>query len=287
MTPALWGLMTAFGWGGADFIARFTGRALGHEVALLAMLMVGALSFGLLVGLGGLTLVWDWRGAWLLLASGIGVMVATLLLYWGLARGPVTLVAPLCASYPALNVLLELSLGARPTLLQWAAMAVVMAGVIVVARAADAFEDGAEFSRAALRKTTIIALASAVGFAVAVAAAQHAAPIYGELQTVVMGRWISLAAILLWLAARRRRPVVPRRWWPLLVLQGLMDAGAYAALLAAGTGEGGAIAVVVASCFAAITVVLARLVLKEAMTLSQWGGIAAIIAGVAALSVQG
>ncbi|MGF1608529.1 MAG: EamA family transporter [Kiloniellales bacterium] len=287
MTPALYGLMTAFGWGGADFIARFTGRAMGHEVALFAMLTVGALLFGLIVWLGGLPLAWDWSGAWLLVSSGVAIMVATLLLYWGLARGPVTLVAPLVGAYPALNVLLELSLGARPSALQWIAMGVVMAGVIVVARAANAFEDEAEFSRAALRKTTIIALASAVGFAVAVAAAQHAAQIYGELQTVVMGRWVSLAAILLWLLFRRRRPVVPLRWWPLVVLQGLLDAGAYVALLSAGTGEGGAVAVVVASCFAAVTVVLARVVLKEAMTYAQWGGIAAIIAGVATLSAQG
>lgn len=42
MSPALWGMLTALGWGGADFIARFTGRAAGYQVALLGMLGVSA-----------------------------------------------------------------------------------------------------------------------------------------------------------------------------------------------------------------------------------------------------
>ena len=284
MNPAILGLMTALGWGGADFIARFTGQAMGPRVALFGMLLVGSLVLPLVLWGSGLPLDWHPRGFWLLLATGVGIMVATLLLYWGLARGPITLVAPIVASYPAFNVLLELALGARPTLVQWAAMIAVMAGVIVVAQAAGALEDDRDYTREALRKTIAIAFCSSIFFAVTVAAAQHAAPIYGELQTVVLGRWISLAAISLLLLLRREAPVVPLRWWPLVVLQGLLDGGAYVALLAAGGAEGAAIAVVVASGFAAVTILLARVILKEAMTWPQWGGIAVIIGGVAVLS---
>ncbi len=284
MNPAILGLMTALGWGGADFIARFTGRAMGPRVALFGMLLVGSLILPLVLWVSGGPLVWDPGGWWLLLATGVGIMVATLLLYWGLARGPITLVAPIVASYPAFNVLLELALGARPTLVQWAAMIAVMAGVIVVAQAAGALEEDRDYPREALRVTIGIAFCSSLCFAVTVAAAQHAAPIYGELQTVVIGRWISLAAISLLLLVRREAPVVPLRWWPLVVLQGLLDAGAYVALLAAGGAEGAAIAVVVASCFAAVTILLARVILKEAMTWPQWGGITVIIGGVAVLS---
>jgi len=41
MNAALWGIASALGWGGADFIARFTGRKLGPDVALLGILLVG------------------------------------------------------------------------------------------------------------------------------------------------------------------------------------------------------------------------------------------------------
>ena len=287
MSPAIWGLLTAFGWGGADFIARFVGRALGHHVALLGMLLVGSLLLPLIAWQTGTTWVWTWDGWWLLLLTGVGIMVATLLLYWGLARGPVTIVAPIVGSYPALNVAFEVTLGARLSALQWAAMAAVLIGVVVVARAAGSFEDGAEYSRSALRKTIGIALASSLGFSLAIGAAQHAAPIYGELQTVVIARWISLAALCLMLPLFPGRPRMPRRWWPWIGLQGLLDGGAYVALLAAGSGADAAIAVVVASGFGAVTVLLARFILKEAMTALQWLGVALVVAGVATLSAQG
>src|SRR5688500_1595646 len=110
---ALWGLTTALCWGSADFIARFTGRALGHQVALFGMLSVGAVIMTLMVWIAGVPLVWTADGWWLIVLTGVGVMMATLLLYWGLVRGPVTVVAPIVGSYPAFNVALALSLGAR------------------------------------------------------------------------------------------------------------------------------------------------------------------------------
>ncbi|MDX1513723.1 MAG: DMT family transporter [Gammaproteobacteria bacterium] len=287
MSAALWGLATALGWGSADFIARFTGRAMGHETALLGMLAVGAVILPLVLWQAGLPLHWDPAGAPYLLLTGVGVMVATLLLYWGLARGPVTIVAPIVGSYPALNLMLAVVLGARPTFLEWTAMATVMAGVVTVAASARSFEASSGYSAKQLRGTVFIALASSFGFALTIAAAQTAEQYFGDLQTVCMARWISLLAIVLVFAFRRRRPRVPVRWWPLVAIQGILDGGAYVALLLGSQGPASAIAVVVASSFGAVTVVLARLILREAMTWLQWGGIVLVVAGVATLSAQG
>jgi drug/metabolite transporter (DMT)-like permease len=279
--------MTALGWGSADFIARFTGRALGPRSALLGMLAVSTAVFSVILWGSGTALVWEPAGWWLLVLTGVGVMVATLLLYSGLARGPVTVVAPLVGTYPALNVALAVALGARPSALDWAAMAVVMLGVLVVARAARSFEDPASYTRAELRRTIAIALAAAFSFAVTVAAAQQATLIYGDLQTVCIARWISLAACVLLLGLQRERPSLPRRWWPMLALQGMLDGGAYLALLAGSHGPGAEITVVVASGFGAVTVLLARVILREAMTWPQWGGVVMIVGGVAVLSAGG
>ncbi len=284
MNPALWGLATALGWGSADFIARFTGRAMGHRAALLGMLGVSAPVLSAIVWLGGVPLVWDPSGWWLLVLTGLGIMLATLLLYWGLARGPVTVVAPLAASYPALNVALAVALGARPTDVVWAAMVAVMAGVIVVARAARSFEDPAGYTRRQLRVTIGLALGAALCFAATIAVAQQASHIYGALQTVALARWVSLAACAVLFLMRREVPRVPLRWWPWIALQGLLDGAAYVTLLAGSQGPGAEIAVVVGSGFGVVTVLLARIVLREAMTRPQWGGIAAIVIGVAVLS---
>ncbi len=284
MNPALWGLATALGWGSADFIARFTGRAMGHQTALLGMLGVSAVVFSLVVWQGAQPLVWDPSGWWLVALTGLGIMGATLLLYWGLARGPVTIVAPIAGSYPALNVGLAVALGARPTPVDWAAMLAVMLGVVTVARSARSFEDPASYTRAQLRFTIGLAVGAALAFSGTIAVAQQASYIYGELQTVGMARWVGLAACAMLFLVRRQAPRLPRRWWPWISLQGLLDGGAYLALLAGSQGPGAEIAVVVGSGFGAVTVLLARIVLREAMTWAQWGGVVMIVAGVAVLS---
>ncbi len=284
MNPALWGLATALSWGSADFIARFTGRALGYQTALLGMLGASAVILSLILWHSEVPFVREPSGWWLILLTGLGIMIATLLLYWGLVRGPVTVVAPIAGSYPALNVALAVALGTRPSALDWAAMAAVMAGVIVVARAARSFEDPAGYTRQQLRFTIGLALGAALAFAVTIAIAQQASHLYGELQTVALSRWVSLLACAALFLVRRQAPRVPLRWWPWIGLQGLLDGGAYVALLTGSQGPGAEIAVVVGSGFGAVTVLLARLVLREAMTWAQWAGIAAIVAGVAVLS---
>jgi drug/metabolite transporter (DMT)-like permease len=248
------------------------------------MLGASAVILSLIFWYGPVTLIRDPSGWWLILLTGVGIMTATLLLYWGLTRGPVTVVAPIAASYPALNVALAVILGARPSALDWAAMAAVMAGVIVVARAARSFEDPAGTTRRQLRFTIGLALGAALSFAVTIAIAQQASHLYGELQTVVLSRWVALAACGLLLLVRREAPRVPRRWWPWIGLQGLLDGGAYVAVLTGSQGPGAEIAVVISSGFGAVTVLLARLFLREAMTWAQWAGITAIVGGVAVLS---
>jgi len=282
----LWGLTTALCWGSADFIARFTGHALGSQVALFGMLSVGAVIMTALVWISDVPLVWTLDGWWLIVLTGVGVMVATLLLYCGLVRGPVTVVAPIVGSYPAFNVALALLLGARPSVVQWFAMIAVMTGVIIVAASASGSNTRQVYARDQLRRTIAIALAAAFGFALTVAAAQYAKPIYGELQTVWMARWVSLLAAVSVLAWQRTVPYLPMRWWPLLILQGLLDAGAYLALLAGSHGENNEITAVIASAFSAVTVLLAWLILREAMTWRRWSGVALIICGVAVLSIH-
>ena len=107
---------------------------------------------------------------------------------------------------------------------------------------------------------------------------------HGELAVTAAARWVSVVAAFGWLVVRARPVVVPAGWrWP-VAAQGTLDGVAYLALFAAAHGPGSVIAAVVASSFAAVTVVLARVVLKEPMSWAQWAGIALIVAGVGVLS---
>ncbi len=287
MNPALWGGLSALSWGTADFAARFSSRAIGHASALFGMLAVGSVVLSLWVWLAATPLTWEPSGYWLLAVTGVGTMVATLLLYRGLARGPVSIVAPIVAGYPVLVVLFWYLAGAEPTPVQWAAMAVTVAGALIVARSARRFEEPGKVSRAELRTTVLIAAGASLGFAVLVFTAQLAVPVYGEVQTLWLSRLIALASLSVLFLARAQRPSLPLTWWPLLAAQGLLDGGGYLFLLAGSAGEAPEIAAVTASAFGAVTTVLARVVLREAMSALQWGGIALVFAGVAVLSAAG
>lgn len=284
MNPVLGGGLTALGWGAADFMARFTGTALGHATALLAMLGTSAVAMSVVAWWLGIDLPPAEPRSWPVLLMGLGLMLATLLLYRALVRGPVTLVAPIVGSFPAFNLALALALGVRPSALEWLAMLAVMLGVLTVARAARHFESDARYPREHLRATVWISLASALLFAVTVAAGQEAGQRFGELAAVCTARWVGFAGCALLLFARRVRPRVPLAWWPAVISQGLLDGGAYLALVSASQGPGSALTAVVASTFSAVTVVLARLVIRERMSWGQWIGIVVIVAGVAALS---
>jgi drug/metabolite transporter (DMT)-like permease len=281
MNAVLFGIATAICWGCADFLARFTGRAVGPDVALAGMLVASAILLTLLALLASAPLI-EALAEWpLILATGLAVMAATLLLYAGLTRGPIGMVAPIAGAYPAFNVLIGLAAGVVPTGAQWIAILSVMAGVAVVARCAPA-PDGEVADD--LRLTFVIALLSALAFALAISAGQAAARVHGELAVTAAARWVSVVAAFGWLIIRGRPVLVPAGWrWP-VAAQGTLDGAAYLALFAAAHGPGSVIAAVVASSFAAVTVVLARVVLKEPMSSAQWAGIAMIVAGVGVLS---
>lgn len=282
MNPALWGGLCAISLGSADFIARFSSRRVGAASALLGMLLVGSVVLSVYLAVTAAPLVWTRDGLWLLALHGVATAVATLLLYVGLARGPVSIVAPIVGSYPALVLALAVVLGARPTPLQWAAITGTVIGVIVVAAAGR--ESGPRAARRELSLTIVIALCASAACAVLFAAGQAAVPYYGELQTLWAGRLIGLATVVLLLAAQRRRPSLPARVWPMVAAQGLLDAAGYLFLFAGSGGEHAEIAAVTSSTFGAVTTLLARLILRESVSPRQWLGIALIFLGVGVLS---
>lgn len=281
MLAVLFGLITALAWGSADFIARFTGRAMGPDVALAGMLVASAVPMTFLLYLAPGASVQSLAGWPLILVTGIGIMAATLLLYAGLARGPIGVVAPIVGAYPAFSLVIALVVGIGPTIGQWAAMLVVMAGVATVARFAP---HGDADVRGKLRVTLVMALLAALSFAVAISAGQAAARLHGELPVIAAARWVSVIAALGYLLVRKRPVVVPRGWRLTVVGQGALDGLAYTTLFAAAHGAGSVVATVVASAFSAVTVLLARYVLRERMSLAQWAGIAMIVVGVGALA---
>jgi uncharacterized membrane protein len=285
MNSGVWGGLSALSLGTADFVARFTSRGIGKESALFGVLLIGVIALTGVAAVSRLPVVWNLSTSWLLLLNGAATTVMTLLLYQGLARGPVTVVAPIVATYPALVVAFDVMVGTRPTTLQWLGMALTLAGAVIIAGQAHADKEARAASAGDIRATIGISLAAAVAYAVLVVAGQAAVPIYGEFQTLWFGRVASLLVLGIFLLVRRVRPIIPGRWWPFLVVQALLDAGGYLFLFAGSAKPDASIAAVTGSTFGAVTTILAWLVLREMMAWVQWIGVGCVFIGVAALSI--
>lgn len=280
MTPVLAGVFSAAAWGTADFAARFTCRAVGASVALLAVTLVGATSLSAWLAFSGHALPslselapWD-------AANGIATTISMLLLYEALRRGPLSLVSPLVGAYPLWELLLAaLFMQVRPAPATWLAMAAIMAGMWIVAA-----NDGGESAVGRRRGTAMLAVAAGMAFGVALVFAQQAVLLHGALPALWLGRLIGLAGLAALLVPRWRSLRVPLPWAAVLSGQGVLDTLGYLFLYASGTGLAAGIATVVSSTFGLVTVALARVFLREPISIRQWLGIALVFAGVAGLS---
>lgn len=282
MISALLGLASALGLGTADFMARFSSRALGAPLTYGVVLFVGALGTTIWLLVSDVELVWSPLGCTIAVIHGISVSVMCVLLYMGLARGPIAVVVPIVAAHPALVLAVNVLMGVRPSPVQWAAMATVIAGGILIARSAVSEP---EPSAAGSNRTTVyIAFGACLAYAAIVLTGQAATPLIGEVQTMFIGRWAGLGFIALILAFQRAPLRIPPNWLPFLGLQGGLDGLGYFAFLAGANTGAPHITMVVASAFGVVTVLLARLIIHEPVNKMQWAAIALIAAGTAVLS---
>lgn len=284
MSSVLLGLVAALSWGVYDFLSRFPSRAVGPIPTVLAVTFFGLLLLSAWVLIAGDGVVIVWPKLWLVVIAGIFFALATLALFAAFALGPITIVAPIAGSYPALAVVFAVAQGARPSALQWLAIGCVMAGVVISSRGGRHYEDSGELSKSEMRTVIGLALLAGICFAIAITAGQAAVPIFGDVQTMWLARIFGLITIGLIYLWRSPAAPLPMRWLPLLALMGCLDVVALAALTAAGNLPSPEFTTVVSSAFGAITVMLARLFLKEPISPLQLGGMVLIFGGVAALA---
>jgi drug/metabolite transporter (DMT)-like permease len=174
-------------------------------------------------------------------------------------------------------------------------VALVLAGVILVARGESVPERSASTPScaAAARRAGIFsggigwAILSSVGFGILFwLLGTRVVPAVGFAATVWMIRLTSsllTAAVILFL----RQPIAPPRDAPvagLLFGMGVLDTGAFILNNRGMQLEQVSVVSVLASLYGAVTVLLASIVLREHLARWQWLGIAAIFAGIALIS---
>ncbi|HVD42667.1 MAG TPA: DMT family transporter [Gaiellaceae bacterium] len=260
-------------WGFADFFGPLKGRTLGALRVLVYVQLGGLVVIALVVAIRGKGP--SDLGALFAIPAAISGTLGLYAYYRGMAVGAMSIVAPIAGISAAVPVVFGIATGDRPSLWQGFGIAAALGGVFLASR-----EPGPGGKVAA---GVGLALLAAIGFG-CYFPPMHTAGEADFWWASLIFRMTSASVILAAVAIRRPSLTVQPIQVPVLALIGIGDMLGNLLFAAASTSGLVSITSVLASLFPIVTVVLARLILKERVARSQEAGIALTLAGVALIS---
>ena len=281
----LLGILSALSFGIGDFLARFSSREVGFKNSLFWMLIVGAIFYLILFSFFGDGLNPNPIGLSNSFLSGILIMFGLLCLYRGLQMGPVSIVAAITASNPLIVFLIRYALGSEPTLLQWMSTLVVISGAILVSFSANSFQESLGLTKKQIKESVIISFMASITLALGLIFSQEATNTLEPLETVIYIRFFSLLGISSILLFTKSKITLTKKAIPILFFQGILETSGYFCLVSAYIFDKASIAVVISSGFGLVTIILARLILKEQISKLQSVGIFLTFLGVFGLTI--
>jgi drug/metabolite transporter (DMT)-like permease len=261
-------------WGFADFFGPLKGRTLGALRALVYVQVGGLVVIALIVGIRGKGP--EHLGALLAIPAAISGTLGLYAYYRGMAVGAMSIVAPIAGISAAVPVIFGIATGDRPSAWQWLGIAAALGGVFLASR-----EPGKGRRVAA---GVGLALLAAIGFG-GYFPPMHAAGVADFWWASLIFRMTSASVVFAVVAIKRPSLAAPPVQVSILALIGVGDMLGNLLFAAASTSGLVSITSVLASLYPIVTVVLARLVLKERVARTQEAGIALTLAGVALISV--
>jgi drug/metabolite transporter (DMT)-like permease len=260
-------------WGFADFFGPLKGRTLGVLRVLVYVQLGGLVAIAVAVAIRG-------KGpadpaVLFAIPAAISGTLGFYAYYRGMAVGAMSIVAPIAGISAAIPVVVGILSGDRPSSWQWLGIAAALGGVFLASR-----EPGRGGRVAA---GVGLALLAAIGFG-GYFPPMHAAGNADFWWASLIFRMTSTSVILAAVAIRRPSLAVAPIQVPLIALIGVGDMLGNFFFAAASTSGLVSITSVLASLYPIVTVMLARLVLKERVARSQEAGIVLTLAGVAFIS---
>jgi drug/metabolite transporter (DMT)-like permease len=271
----LGGLGAAACWATATLCTSRSARMIGAPSVLAWVMLVGLVLVGPLVAkegvpseLGAPELAW-------LVVAGVAVVSGLLLIYGALRVGQVSIVAPITSTEGAIAAVLAIVTGEAVGVGTGLMLVVIAAGVAVAS-----FVPGG--TSGDQRRASLLAVAAALCFGVVLYSTGQLSDKLPLVWAIIPGRIIGVAAVAIPLAVTGRLQLT-RAALPLVATAGVCEIAGFASY-AAGSRDSVAIAAVLASQFAALTVLGAYVLFRERITRLQLGGVVAIAVGVAALT---
>lgn len=262
-------------WGTSDFFAGLFSR---RRPAVAVVGWTQALAFVVLTAVV-LTQLGDvaWSG-WPLwsAAAGLSGLTGLLCFYTALSTGTMGVVAPIAALGVAVPVLLGVATGDEPSAWTWVGILVAVVGVTLAS--------GPELSGDVSTRPVVLAGIAAVGFGLALFCLDRGAR-SSTLMTLWGMRCTSVVVFTVVALVARSVGGVVAREVPALLLIGCGDVAANALFAVASSRGQVSVASVLGSLYPVMTILLARLVLKERLRPIQQVGALLSLVGAAVIAV--
>jgi drug/metabolite transporter (DMT)-like permease len=293
-------LLSALTYGSGDFFGGLAAKKMPPMAVALGTSSVVIVPLAMVSAIVGAERVGQADMAWGVLGGVVGA-VGLMFLYTALARGPMTVAAPITAVVAAaVPVLVGTLTGDRPSWLQWIGIATAFAAIVTVSnsggdsghRETSGEVGGANLASLGGRlpiKTVVASLLAGASFGlyfVALANVEKGAGLWPLVGGKIAATLIFCALIMLAREVRRSVDrVLIRTTMPLIAISGALDVTANVTYLISSRTLLLTVAAVITSLYPAATVVLANRVLKERIGPVQAVGLVLAVSAIAAVAL--
>lgn len=270
MLSILFGMLSAISWGAGDFAGGLASRKLGAYRAVLYADFFGLVLIAIPLGLYREAVPSTTAFVYSVIGGALG-SVGLLLLYYSLARGQMSIAAPVSAlSAGLLPVIVGAITEGIPHWVQLLGFGLALLAIWLISSG-----QGFHVQHLAdLRLPVIAGLGFGSYFIFIHYATQETNSV---LWTMVISRLAGTVLLLVVVLARRESLSVPRDAWTVVFFNAALDVGGnFFYILASRLGRLD-VAAVLSSLYPGSTVLLAWLLLKERLSLQQWIGIGAAL----------
>jgi drug/metabolite transporter (DMT)-like permease len=281
------GLLSMLGWGTADFLAAKSSRKIGNVLTLFWMQLVGfsiALIY-FLINFRSFNINDISEIIVILIIIGFLQTVAYLAFYRGLKEGQVSLVSPIGASWAMVTVILSVIFFKEVLQTnQIVAIILIILGIILVSINIKEFLRRERFTLLAGTKEGLIAM---FGWGLSLFLIIPPSKILGWFLPVFLFRLFSILFLTsyIFIGKQSFKMSFQPSLLALLLPIGFLDTGAFFSYSFGVSGEYASIVAPIAASFPLVTIILARVLLKERLVLNQLLGIASIITGLILISI--
>lgn len=273
--------VSAVSYGASDFSGAVASKENNATVVTVSMQAVSLVALFALLQLfpgGQLQLIDLAWGA----VGGLGAALGLVMFYQALALGPMSVAAALTALWSsAIPVLAGLALGDRPGSMTLLGIAVAVPSAVLVSLEGSVFGAPVEatprervvaWHRQA--RTRTLAIVAGIGFGLFFVALSRTSPQAG-LYPLVGARVASIGGLAIALFRTGQWSPITRRWWPAVIVAGLLDCAANSFYLTAVRQGSLTWVAAISSLYPVTTVLLARVVLHERLGRIQRYGLGA------------